>query len=102
MLLGAERYRGLMEERAGTYFMEQELVVNFEEYCLVPLELHDDEMRDTFFGPYERLVYVRQPSDPDLVDAATGWAEFLGMTLTVEEADYSHLEGRLEELTLLY
>lgn len=98
MLLGSERFRRLIDEMAGTYFLEKDLILNFEEYCMVPLELHDEEMRRYCFEHYRRLLYVRQPADPDLVPRAGELAEFLGLSLDISDADYSHLEKKLTEL----
>jgi len=98
MLLGSERFRQLLDEMAGTYFLEKDLILNFEEYCMVPLELRDEEMRKRCFERYRRLLYVRQPSDPDLMPRAGELAEFLELSLDVSDADYSHLERRLIEL----
>jgi hypothetical protein len=98
MFLGSERFQGLLEENAGTYFLEKELILNFKDYCIEPLELYDKEMRELCFQHYHRLLYVRQPSDPDLVPEATELARFLGLALEVEDADYSHLEKELIKL----
>jgi hypothetical protein len=98
MLLGTERFRQLLDEMAGTYFLEKDLILNFEEYCVVPLELHDEEMRKRCFERYRRLLYVRQPSDPDLVPKASEVAKFLDLILDISDADYSHLERKLTEL----
>lgn len=98
MLLGNERFRQLINEMAGTYFAEKDLILNFEEYCVRPLELHDEEMRRYCFGQYRRLLYVRQPSDPNLVPRAGEVAEFLGLHLDISDVDYSHLEKNLIEL----
>ena len=98
MLLGPERFRKLIDEMAGTYFVERDLILNFEEYCMVPLELHDEEMRRYCFERYRRLLYVRQPQDPDLVPQAGELAEFLELSLDVSDADYSNLERKLIEL----
>jgi hypothetical protein len=95
MLLGDEQFRQLVDETPGTYFLEQDLILNFEEYCMKPLELHDEEMRRCFFESYQRLLYVRQPSDPDLVPRAAELADFLQLHLTTRDADYSCLEKRL-------
>ncbi|MFC2062821.1 DUF1638 domain-containing protein [Chloroflexota bacterium] len=95
MLLGSERFEQLIKEMAGTYFAERDLIVNFEEYCVRPLELHDAEMRDYCFRQYRRLLYVRQPSDPDLVPKASEVADFIGLSLDIRDVDYSHLEKRL-------
>lgn len=98
MLLGSERFRQFMEEMTGTYFVERDLILNFEEYCVRPLELRDEEMRKYCFQRYQRLLYVRQPSDPDLVPKASEVAGFLGLPLDISDADYSHLEKELIRL----
>ncbi len=98
MLLGGERFRQFINEITGTYFAEKDLILNFEEYCVRPLELHDEEMRKYCFQQYRRLLYVRQPSDPNLVPKASEVAEFLGLPLDISDADYSHLEKELTEL----
>jgi len=98
MFLGSERFNRVLEENVGTYFLEKELILNFKEYCIEPLELYDEEMRRYCFQRYQRLLYVRQPSDPDLLTDANELAEFLGLSLEVQDADYSHLEKRLSEL----
>jgi hypothetical protein len=98
IFLGSERFNRLLEEDAGTYFLEKELICNFREYCIEPLELYDEEMREQCFKHYHRLLYVRQPSDPDLMARANEIAEFLGLSLEVQDADYSHLEKRLTKI----
>jgi len=95
MLLGSERFKQLIDEMAGTYFAERDLILNFVEYCVRPLELDDDEMREYCFKQYQRLLYVRQPSDPDLMLQASEVAEFLELSLDISDADYSHLEKEL-------
>ena len=98
MLLGSDRYDQIMAKTAGTYFLERELIVNFRDYCLEPLELYDSEIRKAFFKHYKKLMYVRQPSDPDLKAAAGKLAGFLNLSLEIIDADYSHLNKRLNHL----
>jgi hypothetical protein len=95
MLLGREKFDQLLNEMAGTYFAEKDLIENFEEYCVMPLELHDEDMKGYCFNQYRRLLYVRQPSDPNLVVQADEVASFLGLSLDVSDADYSYLEKSL-------
>ena len=95
MLLGSEKFDQLLNEMAGTYFAEKDLIENFEEYCVMPLELHDEDMKRYCFNQYRRLLYVRQPSDPNLVIQAGEVASFLGLSLDVSDADYSYLEKSL-------
>jgi hypothetical protein len=98
MLLGTARFNQLMDETTGTYFLEKDLLVNFREYCMEPLELHDAEMRSCYFEHYQKLLYIRQPTDPDLVSQARQLAEFLDLSLAISDADYSHLESMLDDL----
>jgi hypothetical protein len=98
MMLGREKYQHIIEETPGTYFVERDLILNFDEYCLLPLELHDDEMRRLFFSYYQKLLYLRQPSDPDLLPRAHKLADFLQLSLVTRDADYSKLERMLSDL----
>ena len=98
MLLGSQRYQQIINEIPGTYFLERELILNFAEYCSEPLELDDKEMRRLLFERYERLLYVRQPSDPDLLSRARELAEFLHLTLEIRDADYRHFDRILTDL----
>lgn len=98
MLLGHERYQHIIEEIPGTYFLDRELILNFEEYCAEPLELYDEEIKKLVFENYQRVVYIRQPSDPDLVSRAAEVADFLHLPLEIQDADYSHLERMLTDL----
>jgi hypothetical protein len=98
MLLGNDLYDRILAETAGTYFLEKELIVNFREYCFEPLELYDSEIRKSFFKHYKKMMYVRQPYDPDLKAAAGKLAEFLNLSLEIRDADYSHLSKRVIHL----
>lgn len=98
MLLGNERFEQFIDETAGTYFLEKDLIINFREYCIEPLELDDEEMRDCYFQHYRKLLYVRQPTDPDLISQAHDLADFLELSLAVSDVDYSHLEKSLIRL----
>ena len=98
MLLGNEKYQQIIEEVAGTYFLDSDLMLNFEEYCAEPLALHDQEIKRLVFEHYERALYIRQPSDPELVSRAAKVAEFLHLSLEVRDADYAHLEQILTDL----
>ena len=98
MLLGSKQYENIINEMPGTYFLERDLILNFEEYCLEPLELHDEEMRKSFFEHYERIVYLRQSSDPDLFPKANELATFLQLSLEIRDVDYSHLKKILNDL----
>ena len=98
MLLGSKQYENIISEIPGTYFLERQLILNFREYFCEPLELHDKDLRSLYFERYERLLYVRQPSDPDLLSRARELAEFLHLTLEIRDADYRHFDRILTDL----
>jgi hypothetical protein len=97
MLLGSERFKQLIDETTGTYFLEEELIINFEDFCMGPLELKDEEMRQQCFEHYKKLLYIRQPSDKNLIPRASELAQLLGLYLEIQDADYSHIEKTLTE-----
>jgi len=98
ILIGGHRYRRMIQEQAGTFFMEKELVENFEAYCWDPLELHDPQMRRWYFEHYRRVAYIHQPLDPDLTDQVRRIAGRLDLDLQIVEADYGELEHALNQL----
>lgn len=98
MLLGPERFSRFIEEIAGTYFVERDVIQNFEEYCVKPLELRDQSMRRYCFEHYRRLLYVRQPHDVECEAKAGEIADFLNLSLDISDADYSYLEQKLLSL----
>jgi hypothetical protein len=97
MLLGHQVYETIIDEEPGTYFLEKELLMNFSEYCVKPLELDDPQMRKWFFGRYKTILYIHQPGDPDLRDQASKIAQFLNLHLQVKEADYTDLKLKVEK-----
>jgi hypothetical protein len=98
ILMGGHRFSRVIRDQAGTFFMERELVENFEAYCWNPLELHDPQMRRWYFEHYRRAAYIRQPRDPDLTDRARCIAGALELDLQILEADYHELEIALNKL----
>jgi hypothetical protein len=97
IFLGPERYRRLTAEETGTYFIEKQLIVNFDDYCWKPMELHDPAIRRWYFEHYRQIVYIRQPNDPNLAGSAEALAKRLGLPLRIEDADYRDLDAVLVE-----
>jgi len=95
MLLGMKLFNRIIEQTAGTFFLEKDLILDFEEFCMRPLELHDKELRSDFFKNYKKLIYVRQPSDEDLISKASELAGLLELSLEIKDADYSYLKKEL-------
>ena len=98
ILLGRERFHKIIQEVSGTYFLERDLIVNFERYCRRPLELDDAEIREAMFRHYQRLLYLRQPSDGNLIPKVSRIADFLRLPFETTDVDYSFLENQLAQL----
>ena len=99
ILLGSRRFHAIIDEEAGTYFVEKDLILNFPEYCIQPLELDDPLMRESYFRHYTRLAYIRQPLDPDtLITSVHDISRFLKLKPIVIDADYSELTKNLLRL----
>jgi hypothetical protein len=99
ILLGSKRFHAIIDEEAGTYFLEKDLVLNFPEYCMQPLELNDPLMRESYFQHYTRLAYIRQPFDPDTVmPHVYDISQFLKLKSIVIDADYAELTASLLRL----
>ena len=99
ILLGSRRFRAIIDEEAGTYFIEKDLILNFPEYCIQPLELDDPLMRESYFQHYTRLAYIRQPLDPDtVIPNVHAISQFLKLKPMVIDADYSELTINLLRL----
>lgn len=97
VLLGTETFHDIIEENARSYFLEQELILNFDKYCIEPLELYDEEMKELFFSQYDRLVYIRQPADPELTAEIRKISDYLELSVLVRGSDYSYLDMCLTE-----
>lgn len=100
ILLGSQRYRDIIDREAGTFFVEKELLLNFDELCRIPLELDDPEIKELYFRHYKNLVYIRQPLDPDLSAQIRSVAHLLDLHLSVEDADYTELTIFLKQLCM--
>lgn len=94
-LLGSRRYGRIIDEDPGTFFLEKEMILHFEDHCWRPLELDDPQMREWCFAHYSRAVYIRQPLDGAIEPAARAAAARLDFPLLTFDADYSELEERL-------
>ena len=95
-LLAGERFRGLADEEAGTYFLTPWMVRTFERTIMPSLGLTEHpELIPEYFGNYTRVVYLRDAPDAELDRRAERVATLLGLRLEIEDTGLDELERRL-------
>jgi len=74
------------------FYLTDFLVRQFEAFVWKPLGLdRHPELRDTYFGNYETLVYQAQSDDPDLTRRAQDYATRLGLAFERRFTGYGDL-----------
>jgi hypothetical protein len=96
---GTAAFVQLMDEEPGTFFLTDFLVRHFEKLITKGLGLdRHPQLRDMYFGNYQRLVYLTQLPDPELDRQAQQAAVRLGLTY---EQRLTGLDGFAANLSAL-
>ncbi len=99
MFAGRELFLEISDERPATYFLTDWLVRNFNRAVVRGLGLDRyPELKETYFGNYESLLYLRQVPNPKLAEKAASIAEYLGLPLEIRDVGLGELETRLAAL----
>ncbi|WP_299783135.1 DUF1638 domain-containing protein [uncultured Roseobacter sp.] len=96
---GNDRFAKQSETEITTFYLTDFLVRQFDAFVIKPMGLdrHPD-LRDMYFGNYEKLVYQAQTDDPALTEKARACAERLGLTFERRFTGYGELETSLANL----
>ena len=96
---GNDRFSEIAEDEFTAFYLTDFLVRQFDAFIIKPMGLdrHPD-LRDMYFGNYEKLVYQAQTDDPELTAKARRCAERLGLRFERRLTGYGDLETSLAAL----
>jgi hypothetical protein len=82
-----------------SFYMTDFLARQFDAFLVKPLGLdRHPELRDMYFGNYQKLIYLAQTDDPELSQNAEKAAEFLGLAYERRFTGYGDLTPALAAL----
>lgn len=95
-LEGNARFAAHGDSDLTAFYLTDFLVRQFDAFVWKPLGLdrHPD-LRETYFGHYEKLVYQAQTDDPGLTELARAHADRLGLAFERRLTGYGDLETTL-------
>ncbi|MEP3845078.1 MAG: DUF1638 domain-containing protein [Paracoccaceae bacterium] len=94
-----ERFTEQSESEFTTFFLTDFLVRQFDAFVWRPMGLdRHPELRDMYFGNYEKLVYQAQTDDPELTQKAKECAQRLGLAFERRFTGYGDLAIALAEI----
>ena len=93
----------MADECAGTFYLTDFLAQHFERLVIrgLKLDLHP-ELHQDYFGNYERVVYLSQRRDEQILAAARNAAERLGLEFQHRHCGYGDLEKGLRSQVIAY
>ena len=93
---GNERFAQTSESEITTFYLTDFLVRQFDAFIIKPMGLdRHPELRDMYFGNYEKLVYQAQTDDPALTEKAKAAANRLGLAFERRFTGYGDLATEL-------
>lgn len=95
---GTEDFVRAAEHEFTAFYLTDFLAKNFETMVIRPLGLdRHPELRDAYFGHYDRLIYLAQIEDPALEAKARAAAQRLGLDYVYRFTGYGDLATLLHE-----
>lgn len=90
--LGNDAFEAAGDDYMRTFFMTDFLARHFDTFLKRPLGLdRHPELKEMYFGAYERLLFIAQTDDPELTEKAREAADWLGLAFERRLAGYGDL-----------
>ncbi|WP_322988386.1 DUF1638 domain-containing protein [Hoeflea sp.] len=97
--IGNQAFEQVGDDMMMTFFITDFLARHFEAFLIKPLGLDRfPELRETYFGHYERALYLAQTDDPELERLARALAERLELRYEKRMTGYGDLTDALRPL----
>lgn len=94
--MGNDNFIAETDDHITTFFMTDFLARHFENFFVKPLGLRKHpQLRDMYFGNYEKLLYLAQVKDPKLEQVARDAADFLQLEYVYRYTGYGDLNDAL-------
>lgn len=98
--LGNDRFESESDDMVTTFFITDFLARHLDTFLIRPLGLdRHPELKEMYFGNYERALYLAQTEDPALDRNARQAAEYLGLIYERRVTGYGDLKDALRDLT---
>ena len=96
---GTDAFLQRAEDEFTAFYLTDFLARQFDAFVWGPLGLdRHPELRDAYFGHYEKLVFQAQTDDPELTEKARECAERLGLAFERRFTGYGDLGSAIERL----
>ena len=96
---GNAAFEKISEDEFTAFYLTDFLVRQFDAFVIKPIGLdRHPELRDMYFGNYEKLVYQAQTDNPELTEKAKLCAERLGLRFERRFTGYGDLETALAQV----
>lgn len=94
--MGNRAFEEAGDDHMTTFFITDFLARHFDTFMLRPLGLdRHPELKELYFGNYERALYLAQTDDPELDKKAEAAAKFLGLPYERRYTGYGDLTEAL-------
>ncbi len=96
---GGARFEEQAERQPGTFYLTDFLAHHYEGLVIESLGIdRHPELRDTYFGNYQKLLYLRQLPEQDESERARAAAARLGLAYREVDTGLEVLEERLADI----